>query len=108
MSQLEAALLHQITAARLPIPEREYRFHPKRKWRLDFCWPDRKPPLAVEVEGGLWVQGRHNRAKSMVADMEKYNELSLMGYTLLRVPGDWVKSGRALNEIERALRRTTK
>lgn len=46
--------------------EREYVFHPKRKWRFDFAWPHIK--LAVEVEGGVHAGGRHNRGSGFVAD----------------------------------------
>ena len=28
----------------------EYRFHPTRKWRFDYAWPENK--IALEVEGG--------------------------------------------------------
>lgn len=30
-------------------PVREYKFHPSRRWKFDFCWPDRM--IAVETEG---------------------------------------------------------
>lgn len=66
----------------LPKPEREYRFDPARKWRFDFAWPDKK--LAVEIEGGVWVYGRHNRAVSYVKDMEKYNRATELGWRVLR------------------------
>jgi len=49
-SELEATLAMHIRVNGLPEPEREYRFHPRRKWRFDAAWPDAK--LAVEVEGG--------------------------------------------------------
>ena len=43
----------------LPAPVPEFRFHPERKWRFDFAWPEHK--IAVEQEGGVWIQGRHTR-----------------------------------------------
>lgn len=48
-------LLMQLRGAGLPEPEAEYKFHPKRRWRLDFVWLD--VGLAVEVDGGI-----HGRA----------------------------------------------
>ena len=41
--------------------EKEYRFHPKRKWKMDYAIPSIM--VGVEVEGGLWKEGggRHNR-----------------------------------------------
>ena len=66
----------------IPEPVREYKFHPTRRWRIDYAWPDHR--LAVEIEGGIWNYGRHNRASSFIKDMEKYNNLTLMGFYLLR------------------------
>ena len=101
MSDLEETLLIQIKAAGLVIPEREVRFHPTRKWRFDFFWPDSK--LACEVEGGIWIGGRHNRASSFLKDAEKYNEAALLGITVLRVCDKHIKDGAALTWIERGL-----
>jgi len=36
-------------------------------------------------------------------DCEKYNQASLDGWTLLRFTGDQIKSGEALQTIEKAL-----
>ena len=63
-------------------PEREYRFHPARKWRFDFAWPAQR--VAVEIEGGLWNGGRHGTALGMLADMEKYNAAACLGWLVLR------------------------
>lgn len=59
--------------------------------------------IAVEVEGGVWSSGRHTRPAGFLGDMEKYNELALAGWMLLRVTPQDVKSGAALELIERAL-----
>jgi very-short-patch-repair endonuclease len=66
----------------LPEPEYEHRFHPHRKWRIDIAWPSVK--LAIEIEGGVWTGGRHTRGAGFLADMDKYNALASMGWTLLR------------------------
>lgn len=102
MSALEETLALQIRAAKLPEPEREYRFHPGRRWRADFCWPEKK--IIVETEGGVWSNGRHVRGSGFEADMEKYNEASLMGYAVFRFSGSYIKSGKALLMIELALK----
>jgi len=91
----------QLRAARLPEPVVEFRFC-ERRWRFDYCWPNEK--LALEIEGGHWVNGRHNRPAGFAKDIEKYNEAVLMGWRLLRVTTDMVADGSALNLIERALR----
>lgn len=82
---------------KLPSPESEFRFHPVRKWRFDFAWPDQK--VAVEIEGGAWTNGRHQRGKGFIADMDKYNTATLDGWRVFRFSGDHVKSGEAINLI---------
>ena len=52
----------------LPRPESEFRFHVQRKWRFDYCWPDLK--VAVEIEGGVWTQGRHTRPVGFLNEVE--------------------------------------
>ena len=64
------------------IPVREYKFHPTRKFRIDFSFTEKK--LAIEIEGGAWQNGRHNRGTGFISDMEKYNLLTVMGWKLLR------------------------
>lgn len=81
---------------------REYRFNPDRKWRVDFCLPDRK--IAIEIEGGTWSGGRHGTGSGMEKDMEKYNSLALAGYRLLRFSTGMVKSGVAIDTLRAMLR----
>jgi len=100
-SALEEMLALQIRTARLPAPEREFRAVASRRWRIDFAWPAQR--IALEIEGGTWVQGRHSRPKGFEGDCEKYNEIALQGWRVLRVTGDMVRDGRALRFAERAL-----
>ena len=101
-SKLELLLALQIAQSPIvPEPVREYRFHPVRKWRVDFAFPDRTPPLAVEVEGGTWRgNGRHSRGAGFEADCLKYNALSLAGWVLLRFTSSMVHDGRAIAQLE--------
>lgn len=69
-------------AAGLPAPKIDYSFHKTRKWKIDYAWPDVK--LAVEIEGGAWTQGRHTRGGGFIEDMEKYRQLTIYGWKLLR------------------------
>lgn len=101
VSPLEERFDIQIRALRLPLPQIEYRFHDTRRWRFDYAWPERR--LAVEIEGGTWVRGRHSRGAGMRSDAEKYNTASLMGWTVLRFTGDMVKDGSALDTVKKAL-----
>lgn len=101
MSHLEAELLNQMQDEQLPEPVREHRFSTDRKWRFDFAWPNQM--LAVEVEGGTRVNGRHNRHSGFQGDCEKYNHATLMGWRVLRYTGDMVRSGEAVAQIRFAL-----
>lgn len=75
-------------------PESEFEFHPTRRWRFDFAFPDRK--VAVECEGAVWTNGRHTRGSGFIADMEKYNAAAALGWFVFRFDGDAVKSGEAI------------
>jgi len=101
MSAIEDLLLMQMNAVLKSKPEREYRFHPVRRWRFDFAFPHLM--LAIEVEGGSWVQGRHSRGKGMSEDCVKYNSAVIMGWHVLRFTSDLVKSGEAIKMIEEFL-----
>jgi len=59
--------------------------------------------VALEIEGGTWVNGRHIRALGFERDCEKYNTAAIKGWKLIRVTGDMVKDGRAITFIEKAL-----
>lgn len=101
MSQIVRELQLQICARRLPLPQTELRFHPKRKWRFDLAWVEVR--VAVEIHGGIWTDGRHTRGAGFQADREKMNEAQLLGWLVLEVTGDQIRSGEALEWIERAL-----
>lgn len=96
----ERGLLRHVAWAGLPDPDVEYPFAKPRRWRFDLAWPRLK--LAVEVEGGTWTAGRHSRGAGYEADVEKYNEATLLGWRVLRVTTDMVADGRALAVVQRA------
>lgn len=93
----------------IPSPEAEYKFHPSRKWKFDFAWPDHQ--VAVELEGGVYgkniycyncgvkqrarkkdgslgkaisLGGGHTRFHRFMSDKEKYNTAAMMGWMILR------------------------
>ena len=88
------------------LPEREFKFHPKRKWRFDFAFPDVK--IAVEIEGGVWSGGRHTRAGGFTKDCEKYNAAALLGWRVFRFTSDMVTSGNAIDIVLEVLNGTAK
>lgn len=115
MSKLEAMLAQQIRVLKLPEPETEYRFAKHhvgagkdfrkrlfaaglKDWRFDFAWPDYK--LAVEVEGGSFVNGRHTRGVGFREDCHKYHHAMLLGWTVYRCEETLIRTGKAVNFIE--------
>ena len=61
---------------------REYRFHPTRRWSFDFADPETK--VAVEIDGGAFIGGRHTRGSGFVKDQEKLNTATSMGWRVFR------------------------
>ncbi|MDC4653046.1 endonuclease domain-containing protein [Acinetobacter baumannii] len=98
VSEGEAMLVQHLKSHKIGF-EQEYKFHPKRKWRADFLITGTK--ILVEVEGGIWSGGRHTRGKGYIGDMEKYNSAAMMGFTVLRFSTEQVKSGLAVQQIEK-------
>ena len=98
-SELEEIVLNRIMFCGFGRPEREYRFHPVRKWRFDFAFPDKK--VAIEAEGGSWSGGRHTRGSGFIKDSEKYNEAVCMGWRVLRYTTSTV--GNIRQDLERVM-----
>lgn len=65
----------------------EHRFAPQfrgraRRWRFDFADPVHR--IGIECEGGAWSRGRHTRGSGFIADAEKYNAATVLGWKVLR------------------------
>ncbi len=90
----------------IPEPEYEFYFHPTRDWRFDLAFPNRTRKifdetgnvsaiatieggagdggLAIEVDGGIFCGGGHNRGAQMLKTWEKENESVAMGWRIIR------------------------
>ena len=100
MSRPENLFALHVRAARLPVPEREYRFC-SRRFRFDFAWPKQK--IAVEIQGGIYSQGRHSRGIGQESDYEKLALALIDGWQVLLVSPGQVKNGKALGWVETLL-----
>ena len=83
----------------------EHRFHPTRRWRLDWALPDHL--VAVELEGLCYGRkSRHTTIAGYEGDCEKYNAAQLLGWRVLRYSqrqfsrGDMVADISALAGID--------
>jgi len=103
-SDLEATFALQLRQLGVPEPEREYAFAQDamgRRWRFDMAWPDKM--VAAEVEGGVWSRGRHTRGAGYVADCEKYNAATLLGWRVLRIPTPMVEDWSGAEMVVKVL-----
>lgn len=80
---------------------KEYRFHPTRRWRFDYAMV--RLSIAVEVEGGIWIQGRHARPMGMQKDMEKYNMAASLGWCVLRTTPKGLMSQEFINLLSETI-----
>lgn len=99
----------------LPAPVPEYPFaQPEREWRFDWAWPDIigndgpfvqwSAPVALEVEGGIYGKGppcpvckrrpggAHGSITGIKRDIEKYNRAAVLGWRVLRVTPEHLKT----------------
>ena len=90
-----------------PEPTREMLFAENvgRKWRFDLSWSllviDR--PLAVEINGGGWVNGRHNRGSSLEDEYEKLAHAAALGWRVIPVTHKQLNRGELWPLLKMAL-----
>lgn len=94
-SRLEDRFLFLWQIGKGPLLEREFRFHAERRWRADFAHMASR--TLIEIEGGIFINGRHNRAAGFNADLEKYLEAQLAGWRVFRLGTDQI----TMQNIER-------
>lgn len=108
---LKDAFLVLVQAHGLPVPQTEFQFHPTRKWRADYCWPEAM--VIVEREGGIFRGGKgggsalggHSSGLGILRDMEKGNAAQVLGYVYLRFTPRQLSSGEALPVLKELLSR---
>jgi hypothetical protein len=84
-----------------PVPQ--YAFHPKRKWRYDYAWPNHR--LLIDIDGGTYSSGAHARGGGIENDREKDAAAVVAGWRVLRVTAKQVKAQRAVAWVEEILAR---
>ena len=92
----------ELALTKFPGYTTELQFHPTRKWRFDYAWEEQQ--IALEVHGGVYRQGRHTRGEGFTTDREKMNEAALLGWTVIEVTPEHIKSGQLAKWLTRAFR----
>jgi len=100
MSKLEDTYAAQLDGAGVAY-QRELTLIPGRKFRFDFVFE--QADLVVEIEGAIWIGGRHTSGAGFLKDCEKYNLLTEAGWQLLRFPTNLIRDGSALKQTLRVL-----
>jgi hypothetical protein len=97
----------------------EYRFDADRKWRFDFILaPERSYggllptteahaadywKLALEVQGGLFTNGRHSRGAALLKEHEKLNAAACAGWRVLYTIPDNLCMQETIDMVRKAL-----
>ena len=102
VSKGEALLESHLNALKIPFT-REFKFHPQRKWQADFRIDDM--PILVEVEGGVFSNGRHTRGEGYTQDCEKYSAAAVNGWFVIRGTTAQIKAGLVIQWIEALIKR---
>ena len=99
--------LKPVAAARGLRIEPEYAAIPGRSFRVDVALLEAVPMAwvgyAIEIDGGIWIGGRHSGGTGQVKDMEKLNLLVEPGWKPLKFTPKQVETGEALAQIRRCL-----
>lgn len=79
MSPLEAKFINLWNELYPDTPlHQEVKIIPKRQFRFDFV--HRFSKVAIEINGGNWVRGRHTQAGPLNKEYEKLNLVQMEGY----------------------------
>lgn len=70
----------------------------KRKWRFDYAIPNEK--IALEVDGGVWVGGRHTTGSGFTKDVEKFNTAAALGWLVFKCTPSTKSRTEALEAIK--------
>jgi very-short-patch-repair endonuclease len=96
--KFEDKLASQLAAVGI-YPQRQFKFHPTRRWLADFWLAEHK--LLIEVDGGGWMNGKgHFSEHGRRHDGERDRAATLMGYRVVRFTGSEVTDGSALRTIQ--------
>lgn len=80
----------------------QYKFHPKRRFKLDFFEPRSK--TGIEVNGGTFSQMGHSTGTGISRDYEKVRLAAECGIQVVSIPAHQVEEADLHHEIARVIR----
>jgi len=99
----ESSVDFVLTAEGIPF-EREHRFHPVRRWRIDRVVLPLSLKVGIEVQGGYHGgKGRHSRGEGFERDCEKFTEAAIAGWLIVLVPSGKVADRLWVGQVRRAM-----
>jgi len=102
------AMAHWVRAG-IPAPARQFKFHPERKWRFDFAWPEKNGSnvtlVAIEVQGGNFMRGggAHARGGHLRKEYEKWRAAAELGWRILPVLPEQLLGREFTEQLKRIL-----
>ena len=106
-SKLEAKFQRLWWALDGPKLEREVKFHPTRKWRLDFAEMQMGKKVGIEISGGIWVKSKHSSGTGIMRDAEKNREAIFMGWDVFTLTPSDIKADLLRRIIQFIKEKTT-
>lgn len=79
----------------------EYKFHPARRFRLDFAHLPSK--TGIEINGGVWVKSKHSSGVGIQRDYEKQLIAASIGWVILPLSAASIQSDAALKLVRQAI-----
>ena len=84
----------------------ELAFHPRRRWRFDFACPESR--VAIEIDGGVFIGGRHSGGVGQKRDFEKMNAAAELGWTVLHYTPDEKMKSSTFEQVLNTMREKTR
>lgn len=81
----------------------EWYFHPTRKWRMDYAFP--KVKVAIEIDGGIFIGGRHSGGMGQKKDFEKLNSAAELGWLVFHYTPDEKMKANTFAQVYHAIQR---
>jgi plasmid replication initiation protein len=101
ISYLERIAMALISDADIPPPIREY--HLEDRWVCDFIWITDKALVMLSIDYGKNKDGKFIDSIKYQQDIEKQNEASIRGYTVIRASKAHMISGQMVEWLKKAL-----